>query len=97
VPRYVCRGGRVDRGASSCLTIGGLRVDRAVEATVLEALQPAGIHAAVEAREQVAVQQQQDIQRQALALALDKARYEAQRASRQMTWPIPKTVWLRGN
>ena len=38
VPRYVCRGGRVDRGSSSCLTIGGLRVDRAVEAAVLEAL-----------------------------------------------------------
>jgi hypothetical protein len=46
VPRDVCRGGRVDRGASSCVTIGGLRGDRAVEATVLEALQPAGIHAA---------------------------------------------------
>lgn len=38
VPRYVCRGGRVDRGSSSCLTIGGLRVDRAVAAAVLEAI-----------------------------------------------------------
>jgi hypothetical protein len=63
VPRYVCRGGRVDRGASSCRTIGGLRVDRAVEAAVGEALQPAGIHAALEALEQVAAQQ--DTQRQA--------------------------------
>ena len=45
VPRYVCRGGRVDRG-SSCLTVGGLRVDQAVTAAVLEALQPAGVQAA---------------------------------------------------
>jgi hypothetical protein len=52
-----------------------------VEATVLEALQPAGIQAALEALEQVAAQQ--DIQRQALVLALEKARYDAQRASRQ--------------
>ena len=35
-------GGRVDRGSSSCLTVGGLRVDPAVTAAVLEALQPAG-------------------------------------------------------
>ena len=41
VPRDVCRGGRVDRGSSSCLTVGGLRVDPAT-AAVLEALQPAG-------------------------------------------------------
>jgi DNA invertase Pin-like site-specific DNA recombinase len=65
VPRYGCRGGRVDRGASSCLTLGGLRVERAVAATGLEALQPAGIHAALEALAQVATQQ--DSQRQALA------------------------------
>jgi hypothetical protein len=45
------------------LTIGGLRVDRAVEAAVLEALQPAGIHAALEALEQGVAQK--DIQRQA--------------------------------
>ena len=65
VPRYGCRGGRVDRGPSSCFTIGGLRVERAVEATVWEALRPAGIHAALAALEQVPTQQ--DMQRQALA------------------------------
>lgn len=47
VPREVCRGGWVDRGSSSCVTVGGLRVDRAVTAAVLEALQPAGVQAAV--------------------------------------------------
>jgi len=94
VPRYVCRGGRVDRGASSCLTIGGLRVDRAVEATVLEALQPAGIQAALEALEQVAAHQ--DIQRQALVLALEQARYEAQRASRQYDLADPENRLVAG-
>ena len=46
VPRDVCRGGRIDRGSSSCVTVGGLRVDPAVQAAVLEALQPAGVQAA---------------------------------------------------
>src|SRR2546426_4348403 len=94
VPRYVCRGGRVDRGSSSCLTIGGFRVDRAVEAAVLEALQPAGIHAALEALEQVVAQQ--DMQRQALALALERARYEAQRARRQYDLADPENRLVAG-
>jgi hypothetical protein len=81
VPRYICHGGRVDRGSSSCLTIGGLRVDRAVEAAVLDAIQPAGVTAAVEALERL--RSEHDFTRQALALALEKARYEAQRARRQ--------------
>jgi DNA invertase Pin-like site-specific DNA recombinase len=81
VPRYICHGGRVDRGSSSCLTIGGLRVDRAVEAAVLDAIQPAGVTAAVEALERMRAEH--DLTRQALTLALEKARYEAQRARRQ--------------
>src|SRR2546428_49803 len=81
VPRYVCHGGRIDRGSASCLTIGGLGVDRAVEAAVLDAIQPAGVTAALEALEQVVAEH--DTKRQALTLALEKARYEAQRAGRQ--------------
>ena len=81
VPRYICHGGRVDRGSSSCLTIGGLRVDRAVEAAVLDAIQPAGVTAAVEALERL--RSEHDLTRQALTLAVEKARYEAQRAQRQ--------------
>ena len=63
VPRYVCRGGRVDRGSSSCLTVGGLRVDQAVTAAVLEALQPAGVQAAFTALDRV--ETAHDMQRQA--------------------------------
>jgi hypothetical protein len=81
VPRDVCRGGRVDRGSSSCLTMGGLRVARAGAAAVLEAIQPAGVHAALEALERVTTAH--DTKRQALTLALEKAPYEVQRARRQ--------------
>ena len=81
MPRYICHGGRVERGSSSCLTIGGLRVDRAVETAVLDALQPAGVTAAVEALERMRAEH--DLTRQAFTLALEKARYEAQRAQRQ--------------
>ena len=81
MPRYVCHGGRIDRGSASCLTLGGLRVDQAVEAAVLDAIQPAGITAALEALEQMGVEH--DTKRHAWTLALEKARYEAQRAWRQ--------------
>ena len=81
VPRYICHGGRVTRGSASCLTVGGLRVDRAVEAAVLDAIQPAGVTAAVEALEHLRAEH--DLTRQALTLALEKAHYEAQRAQRQ--------------
>ena len=36
VPRYVCRGDRGDRGSSQCMTVGSLRLDRAL-AQVAEA------------------------------------------------------------
>jgi DNA invertase Pin-like site-specific DNA recombinase len=81
VPRYACRGGRVDRGSAPCLTLGSLRVDRAVVAQVLEAIQPAGIQAALTAQRDVL--HDDATQCQALELALEKARYEARRAQRQ--------------
>jgi hypothetical protein len=81
VPRDVCRGGRGDRGASSCLTLGALRVDPAVATAGLDVVQPAGIQAACEALAQVMAAH--ETQHQAVELALEKARYEAQRARRQ--------------
>jgi DNA invertase Pin-like site-specific DNA recombinase len=81
VPRYACHGGRVDRGATACLTIGSLRVDGAVVAHVLDAIQPAGIEAALTAMHDAL--HDDDTKRQAVELALEKARYEARRAQRQ--------------
>jgi len=75
VPRYGCRGGRVERGASSCLTLGALRVAQAVAPAGLDVVQPAGMHAACEALEQVMALH--ETPHQAITLALEKARYEA--------------------
>jgi hypothetical protein len=80
-PRSICHGGRGHRGSSSWLTVGGLRGDRAVAAAVLDAIQPAGIPAALEALERL--RSEHDLlPPQAWRLALEKARYEAQRAQR---------------
>src|SRR5262249_53341154 len=69
------------RGSASCLSLGAWRVDQAVAEQVLSALQPAGVQAALDAAEQLRDEQRQ--QREALALALEGARYEAERARRR--------------
>jgi len=81
VPRYVCHGDRGDRDSSRCLTVGSLRLDRAVVHSVLQAIQPMGIEAAIRMSERT--QTQDDDKRKALELALERARYEASRARRQ--------------
>lgn len=81
VPRYICQGDRGDRGSSRCLTVGSLKVDRAVVHSVLSAIRPVGIEAALQMGE--CAQAEEDEKRKALELALDRARYEANRARRQ--------------
>jgi DNA invertase Pin-like site-specific DNA recombinase len=76
--RYTCR----DRSAAGCgLALGGLRVDTALEREVLRVLTPGAIEAALTGAEAQAVDT--DATRQALALELREARYEAERARRQ--------------
>jgi DNA invertase Pin-like site-specific DNA recombinase len=81
VPRYCCGGGREHRGNGSCLSVGALRVDRVVAEQVLEAVQPAGIEAALLAVEQARNEQSEKLR--SLELSLEKARYEVDRAQRQ--------------
>jgi len=81
VSRYVCRGARDEAGWGGCLSLGGWSAEQAIVGQVLEALAPAGIEAALEASA-VGVQEDQD-KRRALELALERARYETQRAKRQ--------------
>jgi DNA invertase Pin-like site-specific DNA recombinase len=81
VPRYVCHGDRGDRDSSRCLTVGSLRLDRAVVHSVLQAIQPMGIEAAIRMSERT--QTEDDDKQKALELALERARYEASRARRQ--------------
>ncbi len=81
VPRYVCAGSRRERGSASCLSAGALRLDEAVAAEVLAAIQPVGIEAAFQAEEQLT--QHNDQKRTSLTLALERAQFEARRAQRQ--------------
>ena len=81
VPRYACSGSRVERGSAPCLSAGGLRLDEAVVREVLAAIQPAGIEAALLAADQLA--EVNDQKRESLALALERAQFEARRAQRQ--------------
>jgi DNA invertase Pin-like site-specific DNA recombinase len=81
VPRYYCRGAHINHGTQRCISFGGLRVDEAVSQAVLDAIQPAGVQAAVDAWEQTC--HNHDEKRKALELSLEKAGYEVSRARRQ--------------
>ena len=93
-PRYLCHGGRQSRGSASCQSLGGVGVDRAVATAVLEAIAPAGIEAAIRAMKQF--DSQQDEQRRLLALSLEKARYEVDRARRQYDQVDPANRLVAG-
>ena len=79
--RYHCRGGQINHGGDRCISFGGLRIDRAVGAEVIEHLQPLGLEAAIGALEARRVEQTE--KRRQIELALEQARYEAARARRQ--------------
>jgi DNA invertase Pin-like site-specific DNA recombinase len=94
VPRYTCHGDRGDRGSSSCQTVGSLRLDRAVAEAVLRAIRPAGIEAAAALSQR---NQVEDVEkRKALELALERARYEANRARRQFDAVEPENRLVAG-
>jgi DNA invertase Pin-like site-specific DNA recombinase len=79
--RYQCRGddGRV--GAGLCIGIGGVRVDRAISKTILEAVSDRAVDAAIHAADQVAKAAAEV--RQAVERELEETRYEASLASRR--------------
>lgn len=81
VGRYLCCGSRNERGSGSCLAMGSLRLDQVVAEQVLEAIEPAGIQAALQASEASSIADQE--KRKSLELALERGRYEANRAKRQ--------------
>lgn len=79
--RYHCRGGHLNHGGDRCISFGGMRIDRAVGAEVIERLQPLGVEAAIGAME---ARQIENIEkRRQVELALEQARYETARARRQ--------------
>jgi len=81
IPRYSCSRGWLDNGEPRCIAFGGLRVDDAIAAAILQVVEPGAIAAAIEAEAGRAAQH--DDVREALSRDLEAARYAADRAFRQ--------------
>ena len=80
VGRYACDGPGDQRYRRDCLRFGAPRVDEAVGEALLDAVEPAGVRAALRAQELLSQEHAQ--QREALKLAVQQAEYEADRAYR---------------
>ena len=81
-PGYHCPGKDLVQGRGVyCLNIGGVQVDQAVSKALLEALEPAGIEAALRAAERI--ESDHDGALEQWRLAVERARYEAERAERR--------------
>jgi DNA invertase Pin-like site-specific DNA recombinase len=79
--RYQCRGDDAHVGAGLCIGIGGVRVDRAMAAKIIEAVSDRAVEAAILAAEQSA--RSGDDLRRSVDKELEEARYEASLASRR--------------
>lgn len=80
-PRYSCHGDRQSRGSAACQSLGGKGIDLAVASVVLDAVEPVGIEAALEAMHQH--DSKIDERRRSLELSLQQAKFEVDRARRQ--------------
>ncbi len=93
--RYQCRGAMINHGvAEHCISFGGLRVEEAVVREVLEVMRPMGIEAALEALAQR--EQRKDATQRQRELALEQARFEADRARRQYDAVDPQNRLVAG-
>ena len=81
-PGYHCPGKNiVDGRGTYCLNIGGVQIDRAITAAVLNALAPAGVEAALLAAERH--EADHDAALEQWRRQVERARYDAQRAERR--------------
>jgi DNA invertase Pin-like site-specific DNA recombinase len=81
-PGYYCANSQAFNGRGTwCLRVGGVRVDRAVVETFLEAMGPAGLEAAIAAQSLGEAQDQSALKQ--FRLQAERARYEAERAERR--------------
>lgn len=81
-PGYHCAGKDiVDGRGVYCLNVGGVQIDEALTHVFLEALTPAGMQAALAAAEQL--EANHDAALGQWRLAVERARYEAERAERR--------------
>jgi DNA invertase Pin-like site-specific DNA recombinase len=79
--RYQCPGDSALAGMTACISIGGVRVDRAVVAAIVEAASEHAVEAAIYAAERMA-KADADL-RNAASRELEEARYEASLAARR--------------
>jgi hypothetical protein len=81
-PGYHCSGKDIVEGRGVyCLTVGGVQIDRAVTEVFLKAVTPAAVEATQRALQQI--EADQDAALNQWRLAVERARYEAERAERQ--------------
>lgn len=81
-PGYHCPGKALVEGRGQyCLNIGGVQIDQAVARVVLEALTPAALQASLKAVQQLEADCDSALSQ--WRLALERARYEAERAERR--------------
>ena len=92
--RYVYRGAFDTMAVASCISFGGMRIDRAIAQEVLNRLQPLGIEAALAALETQGQEQSQ--KRRQVEIALEQARFEAARAHRQYDAADPENRLVAG-
>jgi DNA invertase Pin-like site-specific DNA recombinase len=86
--RYSCLGASQTYGEAKCLSFGGYGIDLAIEEEILKVIQPAAIEAAMTA---AGDRKQEHLDHEkALELALEQARYEAERAHRQYNTVEPE-------
>jgi DNA invertase Pin-like site-specific DNA recombinase len=81
IPRYACHRGLLDNAEPRCIAFGGLRVDDAIEAALLQVVGPGAMAAAIAA--EATTSAQRDQVREALLRDLEAARYATERAFRQ--------------
>jgi hypothetical protein len=94
IPRYSCTRGWLDNGEARCIAFGGLRVDDAIEESLLRVVGPGAIAAASAAEIEAA--ERRDQVREALMRDHQAARYEADRAFRQYDMADPENRLVAG-
>ena len=81
-PGYHCPGSNIANGRGVyCLRVGGVRIDQAVASAFLEAIQPAGLQAALQAEKEI--EEEHDAALAQHRLRVERADYEAKRADRR--------------
>ncbi len=81
VPRYICSSGVIDHNEPKCIPFGGAPADDAVGGEILRVPGPVGLEAALRVTEDDAGTGSEAVRQH--GIALERARYEADRAWRQ--------------